>query len=221
MTAVLINGSALAFASYAVNRNEARRNLRGIHIEHHEGHALCVATDGKIMLYARSDATCVPFEAFTLDYAQGQRLVYLCREGRADTVSLTPTPNSCWMVWMAFTSDKREVERGFIHTLEKEDGLFPDWRTVVPVTDQIERVSIPCEVDPGLLIRAARAVRAYSDTRWPITIRPQSYLKPAIIELAGQSNCGGLIMPMKAPSTIGKRAESPIPAWALRKEAIV
>jgi len=50
MKGIHVEGRALAFVSYGVDRRCARENLRGIRVEYHGGRAVCVATDGGVIM---------------------------------------------------------------------------------------------------------------------------------------------------------------------------
>lgn len=218
--AVHIEGRALAFVSYGVDRRCSRDYLRGIRVEYHQGRAVCVATDGAMMLYARSSFLCdPPFEAFTLDWSKTARLIYICREWDIRSVSFEADP-ACdrapgirWFVWEALDRTGTSIERGFVAALSSERE-FPKWRDVLADKTRAE-VCPTLEIATNLLARASHAVRSYTkEGNFPFWMTAQPDGLPTVLEIPGHLDVGGIIMPNRGRNPGGEHSYT-IPEWAM------
>ncbi|GAN90995.1 hypothetical protein Gbfr_022_039 [Gluconobacter frateurii M-2] len=218
--AVHIEGRALAFVSYGVDRKCAREYLRGIRVEYHEGRAVCIATDGAMMLYARSNfLRTEPFEAFTLDWQTTARLVHICRQSDVRSISFDVDP-ACdrapgiqWFVWEALDHTGTSLERGFVSALSTEHR-FPNWRHTLAGMALAE-VCLTLDIATNLLARASHAVRSYvKQGNFPVLITAQPNGLPAILEIPGFLDAGGVIMPNRGGKH-GVDHSYTIPEWAM------
>ncbi|MFT9299071.1 MAG: hypothetical protein ABF542_13290 [Gluconobacter sp.] len=218
--AVHIEGRALAFVSYGVDRRCTRNSLRGIRVEYHGGRAICVATDGTMMLYARSSFLCAEaFEAFTLDWSKATRLIHICREWDVRSVSfeadpaMDRAPSTRWFVWEALDRTGTSMERGFVSSLPSE-RVFPNWRDVLAEKARAEVIPW-LEIPTKQLARASHAVRSYTkEGNFPVRLTAQPAGLPAVLEIPLCPDAGGVIMPNRGGRHGGDHSYT-IPEWAM------
>ena len=125
MSSVLIEARALAFASFAVNPECLRPHLRGVRVEYRDGHAVCIGTDGVVLLFARSACETPPFEPFTLNFRKSGRLFATCRK-MGPMVSIE-THDDGEAIWRLLRPNGSVIERGFVEQIDECED-FPEWR---------------------------------------------------------------------------------------------
>lgn len=209
MSSVLIEARALAFASFAVNPECPRYHLRGVRVEYRDGHAVCIATDGIILLFARSEYQTPSFEPFTLSFRKSGRLFAACRKmGPMVTIDLGPDGEA---VWALVRMSGSVIERGFVEELDTEEP-YPLWRALLPESP-VTTSSVPVAVQPMPLRWICRAVDNYQGDL-PCTLRLISpgRGRPVVALIEGTPNVGGLIV----PSFQDTEAEVVFPDWTMR-----
>lgn len=181
--------------------------LCGFYIEPHPaGGALIVATDGHCLgCFYDQEASCdeAGIVGLTAETARA------CRPGKADA------PRDRWLVVQgtpaaatarvslaksaaeALASDEALISQGTALV----DGVFPDWRCVVPLEPR--RVVADC-FDARLL----RRFELEDSKPSPITILSSKESKAALV-VCGRTDFFGVIMPMRAPRRMV------MPGWGL------
>lgn len=212
MSSVLIEARALAFASFAVNPECPRFHLRGVRVEYRDGHAVCIGTDGVVLLFARSSYETAPFEPFTLNFRKSGRLFVTCRKmGPMVTIEVSENGEA---IWRLLRSNGSVIERGFVEQIDAFEA-FPEWRFLLPESP-LHPAAIPVGVHPMPLRWICRAVDNYQGDA-PCTLRlvsPGAEL-PVVVLLESEPNVGGLIL----PAFQDLNAEIVFPDWTMHAKA--
>ncbi|GBR34983.1 hypothetical protein [Gluconobacter kondonii] len=208
MSRILIEARALAFASFAVNPDSNRYHLRGVRIEHHAGHAVCIATDGLMLLFARSSFQTDPFEPFTLNFRKSGRL-FVCARKMGPMVSITIGPDG-EAVWAIERMNGTVIERGFVELLDAEDQ-FPEWRALLP-RSPVPVSPMPIDVWHKPIRWLCRAVDNYQgDVACTLRLASPGPGQPIVAVLPATPGVGGLIVPVSCEQGM----EIVFPDWTM------
>ncbi|MBF0859383.1 hypothetical protein HKD24_09170 [Gluconobacter sp. LMG 31484] len=208
MPPILIETRALAFASFAVNPECPRFHLRGVRVEYHDGRAVCIATDGIVLLFARSEYQTEPFEPFTLNFRKSSRL-FACARKMGPMVSITFGPDG-EAVWALVRMNGTVIERGFVELLAAEEN-YPEWRTLLP-GNPIPKTATPVDIWPMSMRWICRAVENYSgDVDCTLRLVSPGPSRPTVILVPESPAVGGLVVPVSHKTDI----EVVFPNWAM------
>ncbi|WP_417624985.1 hypothetical protein [Paremcibacter congregatus] len=205
--------AAWQFISY----EETRYYLTGVYIEpHKDGGVTMTATDGHTMAVIRDEKAYFEGDAGWICQVPKQPFNSMMK--RANAGSLHFVGNSVYLTDSIMGVIAREPEFDptqithqhlAIAFAEPIDGVFPDWRRVVPqnFAQQSERISI----DAMLIDRFTRAIKVMQDSKKTVGIdiaTPPDDQTAIIIRAEIEPDFFGVIMPRRST-----RADGRIPSW--------